>query len=117
VKENFMLRRFRLPACALFVTGLLFSASYAQSPRDIGGRVFEAPSDRGIENLEVKLTPPNKSNLPIRLTSTDPNGSFHFAQVKESKYLLEVSQGANLLYRSEIDTATQNDLQVPLQKR
>ncbi len=93
------------------------SPASAQGSKDVTGRVFDAANRRGIENLEVKLTPPRNSNLPIRLTSTDQNGGFRFPQVRQSRYLLEVSQGANLLYRSEVDIATASDLQVPLQKR
>jgi len=88
----------------------------AQSVRDVNGRVFEVTSRRGIENLEVKLTPPRSSDLAIRLASTNQNGEFHFTQVKPSKYLLEVSQGPNLLYRNEIDASTADSIEIPLQK-
>jgi hypothetical protein len=104
-----------LPTLSLLL--IFTTLAFAQTQKDVNGRVFEADTKRGIENLEVKLTPPNNSGLPIRLANTGQNGTFRFAQVTQSHYLLEVSQGANLLYRVEVDLATTGDLEIPLQKR
>ena len=112
-----MLRRFSRIAMAAFVVGTLLLAAAAQQINNYDGHVFEAASNRGVENLEVKLTPPTRSDLPVRLASTDQNGQFHFVQVRQGRYLLEVSQGPNLLYRAEIDSGTQNRIEIPLQKR
>ena len=88
----------------------------AQATRDLNGKIFETTTKKGIENLEVKLTPPRNSDLAIRLASTDSRGEFHFSQVRPSKYLLEVSQGPNLLYRNEIDALSVSRIEIPLQK-
>lgn len=110
-----MLRRVSRLAMAAFLAGNLLLTAAAQQLNDLGGRVFEAPNNRGIENLEIKLTPPTSSALPVRIATTDQNGQFRFAQVKQSHYLLEVSQGPSLLYRAEIDTGRQNQIEIPLQ--
>ena len=84
---------------------------------NLEGRVFDQANGRGLENLEVKMTPPSSSNLPVRLANTDGNGAFRFPDVRMSRYLLEVSQGPNLLYRVQIDAGTQAHLEIPLQRR
>jgi len=109
-----MLKHFGRIASAALLGCVMLAAQ--PMPRDLGGRIFEVPSNRGIENLEVKLTPPRGSNLAVRLASTDQNGGFRFAQVSPSRYLLEVSQGPNLLYRNEVDAATAGSLDIPLQR-
>lgn len=81
------------------------------------GRVFDATSKRGIENLEVKLTPPKQSRLTIRVANTDQNGLFAFKQLARSRYLLEVSQGVHLLYRVEVDANTSDRLDIPLERK
>jgi hypothetical protein len=112
-----MLKRFCRFVSAVFLACALLSASAQQPSQDFDGRVFEDVSGRGIENLEVKLTPPASSRLPIRLANTDQNGQFRFSQVKQSGYMIEVSQGANLLYRRQIDTGQLTHIDIPLQKR
>ena len=110
-----MLRRCGRLASVAFLGCLMLSAQAA--PRDVTGRVFESISKRGIENLEVRLTPPRAANAAIRVTSSDQNGAFRFARVQPGDYLLEISQGPNLLYRAQIDAATQGNIDVPLQQR
>jgi hypothetical protein len=102
---------FALLAC------LLVAPAWAQQAADLEGRVFDQANGRGLENLEVKMTPPNNANLPVRLANTDQNGAFRFPQVRLSRYLLEVSQGPNLLYRVQIDAGAQTHVEIPLQKR
>jgi hypothetical protein len=84
---------------------------------DFRGRVFNAGTERGIENLEIKLTPPKSANLPVRVASTDGDGKFLFRGLVHSRYLLEVSQGIYLLYRIEIDTTQSDHVDIPLQPR
>lgn len=89
----------------------------SQQPVDFTGRVFDATSKRGIENLEVRLTPPKQSRLTIRVANTDQNGSFAFKRLARSRYLLEVSQGVHLLYRVEVDASTKNRIDIPLESK
>lgn len=96
---------------------LLVLRAWGQQASDLDGRVFDQANGRGLENLEVKMTPPTAANLPVRLSSTDQNGQFRFASLRPSHYLVEVSQGANLLYRVQIDAGNQTHLEIPLQKR
>jgi hypothetical protein len=93
------------------------SPTWSQPAIDFGGRVFDADSKRGVENLEVKLIPPKQSRLPIRVASTDQNGAFLFRQLARGRYLLEVSQGVHLLYRAEVDVNQQDRIDIPLQRR
>jgi hypothetical protein len=89
----------------------------SQQTVDFTGRVFDATSKRGIENLEVKLTPPKESKLTIRVANTDQNGLFVFKRLPRSRYLVEVSQGVHLLYRQEVDATTQDRLDIPLNSK
>jgi hypothetical protein len=89
----------------------------AQQAADFKGRVTDAGGRSGIENLEVKLTPPRNSNVPIRLGSTDRNGEFVFTRLVRGPYLLEISQGVYLLYRAEVNTARQARVDIALQRR
>jgi hypothetical protein len=89
----------------------------SQQTFDFTGRVFDATSQRGIENLEVKLTPPKDSRLTIRVANTDQNGLFVFKQLTRSRYLLEVSQGVHILYRVEVDANTRDGIDIPLERK
>ena len=108
-----MLRYLSLFLILIAFCGLdLLSRVYAQ-PRDVRsgiftGRVYEAEGGAGIPNLAVKLTPPKGSDRPNRITTTDKNGGFRFTNLERERYLLEVSQGVQLLYRDVVD-ATKED--------
>lgn len=108
-----MLRVVRLLAALLVAVALPVAG---QSASDVTGRVFDAGSRAGIPNVEVKLTPPRSTNQPIRLANTLNDGSFVFRQLPRGRYMVEVSQGYNLLYRNTVDTATQTRIDVPLQR-
>lgn len=108
-----MSRAARLLAALLVAVAL---PATAQSVSDVTGRVFDAGSRAGIPNVEVKMTPPRSTNQPIRLANTGNDGSFVFRQLPRGRYLVEVSQGYNLLYRNTIDTATQPRIDIPLQR-
>jgi len=84
---------------------------------DLHGRVFDAASKDGIQNLQVKLTPPRQSKAPIRIANTARDGTFVFRRLASGRYLVEVSQGSTLLYRSEIDTTRTARLDVPLRRK
>ena len=86
----------------------------AQQAADFKGRVFDATTRTGIENLEVKLSPPRQSRAAIHLTRTDRNGAFLVPRLAPGRYLLEVSQGMYLLYRMEVDTTRQSQIEIPL---
>jgi hypothetical protein len=104
-------------ASVVVVILALAAPANSQQAVDFRGRVFDADTKRGIENLEVKLTPPRGVKAPIRVVSTDRNGAFLFQRLVGGKYLVEVSQGVNLLYRSEVDTSSTNQLSVPLRPK
>jgi hypothetical protein len=89
----------------------------AQAPVDLRGRVVDDQTSEGVANLEVKLTPPARSRLPVRFATTDRNGRFTFARLARSRYLIEVSQGIHLLYRAEIDTNRQDTVEIRLRRR
>lgn len=84
---------------------------------DFGGRIFEEQTRAGIPNVQVKLTPPRQSKLPVRLTSTDRDGNFRFAGLVRSSYLLEVSQGLHLLYRKEVKAGELREAHIALRRR
>jgi hypothetical protein len=103
---------------ALLLSLSVAAAAHAQTQAiDFTGRAFNTSTGRGIENLEIKLTPPKSVNLPIRVASTDGDGKFLFRGLVHSRYLLEVSQGIYLLYRIEIDTRQSDHVDIPLQPR
>jgi hypothetical protein len=103
---------------AVFTSLLLLSAAaIGQQAADFSGRVFDAETKRGVENLEVKLTPPRGVRASIRIASTDRNGAFLFPKLMPGRYMIEVSQGINLLYRAEVDTAKTSKLDVPLRRK
>src|SRR2546425_8735106 len=109
------MRRSILFALLIFV---LTSSAQAQGPAaTFSGHVFEAGNNRGIENLEAKLTPPRNTNLPIRLTRTDRDGRFVFRNLVRGPYLLEVSQGVYLLYRVEVDPRSVDKIDIPLRRK
>ena len=108
----------RLLVVALLAIAASWPRAAASQPvRDFSGRVFDARSQDGIQNLEVKLTPPRAATVPIRLAQTGRNGEFLFPRLAPGRYLIEVSQGPHLLYRVEIDTTRQPQLAIPLQRR
>jgi hypothetical protein len=88
-----------------------------QNSADFGGRVFDSASKTGIQNLEIKLTPPKTMKGAIRIATTDRNGEFVFRRLVRGRYLMEVSQGITLLYRQEIDAVKADRVDVPLKRR
>jgi hypothetical protein len=89
----------------------------AQTAADFPGRVFDAASRDGIQNLQVKLTPPRQSKAPIRIASTARDGGFEFTRLQRGRYLVEVSQGVTLLYRAEVDTTKVSRLDIALKRK
>jgi SdrD B-like domain len=75
----------------------------AQTAYTLSGRAYDGKSKAGIPNLVVKLIPPSASLVPIRITTTDAQGSYKFAEVTPGRYLLQAHSGTNLLYREAID--------------
>ena len=102
---------------ALLASLLPMQFVHAQASKIVSGHVFDAQSKRGIENLEVKLKPPNNSSAPIMIGATDQNGVFRFKSVPIAVYLVEVSQGPYLLYRSEIDISKLDNIEIAVQRR
>jgi hypothetical protein len=100
---------------ALLVAAALPAAG--QSASDLPGRVFESETRAGIPNVEVKLVPPRSTNQPIRFANTNNDGTFVFRQVPRGRYLIEVSQGYNLLNRTTVDTASQQRIDISLGRR
>lgn len=80
-------------------------ASYDQRQKTITGKVVESGSSNAIANLTVKLTPPKASARSQKLTTTNRRGEFRFHHVEPGRYLLEVSQGLNVVYRKVFDTS------------
>ena len=110
-------RRTRRLALATLLVCLGASGEAQVQFIEFTGRVVDAGSGQGIENLEIKLTPPKGVNLPIRLSGTDRDGKFLFRRLARSRYLIEVSQGLYLLYRAEVDTTQQETVEITLKRR
>jgi hypothetical protein len=101
----------------LVVLGALHRA-HAQTPSTVSGRAYDAQSKAGVPNLIVKLIPPSASSAPIRITATDAQGSYRFAEVTPGRYLLEAHFGTDLLYREVIDVPKEGvQKDIPLQKK
>ena len=92
-------------------------AATGQQTVDFRGRVIDADTNGGIENLEVKFTPPRGATAAIRVVTTDRNGEFAFPRLLRVRYLVQVSQGVNLLYRAELDATTADRLDVRLRRK
>ncbi len=106
----------RLLVAVLTVLALASPVLQAQSA-DFRGRVFDADSRDGIQNLQVKLTPPRQSKAPIRIANTARDGGFLFGNLASGRYMVEVSQGTTLLYRAEVDTTRSSQLDIPLRRK
>ena len=107
--------RFRLLAVAVALT--LAAPGLVAQAADFPGRVFDAGTKDGIQNLQVKLTPPRQSKAPIRIASTARDGAFEFTRLVRGRYLVEVSQGVTLLYRAEVDTSKVRRLDIALKRK
>lgn len=83
----------------------------------VTGRIFDSTTNEGISGMTVKLTPPRATGRPARVTLTDSQGAFEFREPAKGRYLLEVHQGATLLYRRVIDTARNSKFQVQLRQK
>jgi Carboxypeptidase regulatory-like domain len=105
----------RMTAVLIVVVGILWPLTgVGQQSSNFTGRVVEATSKRGVPKLEVRLTPPRQTKLPIRVTSTDQDGVFLFRQLVRGRYLLDISEGLYLLHRVEVDTSQLNRIDIPL---
>lgn len=104
-------------ALALMLAVAVGVAEAQSAAADFRGRVFDAEAATGIENLQVKLTPPRQANSPARVARTNRDGEFLFREIPRGRYLLEVSQDVTILYRAEVDTTSTSRLEVPLRRR
>ena len=83
----------------------------------IKGRIYEATTRRGIPGLIVRLIPTVAMKKPEKITDTDDNGEFRFADLEKGRYLLEVYQGLTLLYRDTIDTKQTTNKEIELKRK
>ncbi len=104
-------------ALAILVLCLLAAPGLGAQAADFPGRVFDASSKDGIQNLQVKLTPPRQSKAPIRIANTARDGAFEFTRLVGGRYLVEVSQGMTLLYRAEVETSKVKRLDIALKRK
>jgi hypothetical protein len=71
------------------------------------GTVRDLATDRGLPGLTMRLIPPNSERSPVRIVRTDERGNFRFRDTNNrylGRHLLEIYQGAELVFRKEIDT-------------
>jgi hypothetical protein len=78
---------------------------YDAREKIITGRVLESPSSNAVVNITIKLTPPKASAHAQKLTTTNQKGEFTFRDVEAGRYLLEICQGLNVVYRKVFDTS------------
>ncbi len=83
----------------------------------VEGRIFSGVEQTGVPNLTVKLIPPKTVPFPEKVTTTDQDGKFSFANVEKGRYLLEVSQGVTLLYRNVLDTRVDTNKVIELRRK
>lgn len=98
------------------VTGVALAAQGPQRV-DFAGRVFDAATKTGIENLQIRFAPPRASRLPVRVATTTRTGEFRFPALIRGPYLVEISQGPHTLHRAEVDAGSVDRLDVPLRRR
>jgi hypothetical protein len=103
--------------CILSTLLVIARTAPAKGETQFYGRVVEAESGSGIQNLEVRLMPPSSSQQSVRLTRTDQKGYFKFSRLTQGRYVLEVSQGVYLLYRNVVDTGTKQPFIIRLRKK
>lgn len=102
---------------ALAISVVLAAPGMVAQAADFPGRVFDAVSTDGIQNVQVKLTPPRRSKAPIRIATTARDGAFEFSGLIRGRYLVEVSQGVTLVYRAEVDTSKVDRLDIALRRK
>jgi hypothetical protein len=81
------------------------------------GTVQDVHTKVGIPNLTMRLIPPNNVRSPERIVRTDSRGNFRFTDPNNhyhGRHLLEVYQGAQLLFRDEINTLQLRRIAVPV---
>ncbi len=83
----------------------------------ISGRIFDSATNEGIAGMTVKLTPPKATRRPQLVTRTDVQGAFDFGKLEKGRYLLQVYQGATLLYRRVIDSRQNSRFEVRLRPK
>lgn len=110
------MRHIILSCVVALVVGMAAPAE-GQQRVSFSGRVFDADTKSGIQNLQVKFTPPRSSRLPVRIATTDASGSFLFQELARGRYLVEITQGPHLLHRAERDATKITRLDVPLRRR
>jgi hypothetical protein len=83
----------------------------------ISGRIYEAGTRAGIADLTVRLIPPKDLKKSEKVTTTDEDGQFRFADLSGDKYLLEVYEGLTLLYREIIEGKQNTPKEIALKKK
>ena len=109
---------------AIILCGFMISLSSSAEPVKPGapaavltGRISEAETKGGIGDLTVRLIPPRDLKQPEKVTTTDEDGKFRFADLSGDRYLLEVYQGLTLLYREVVELKENTPKEIILRKK
>lgn len=110
------LRLLRSVAFAVLAVGALAGSGRAQGVSTVSGHVVDG-SQHGVPNMQVKLRPPENASAATQIGVTDQAGAFSFARVPNGRYLLEVSQGPYVLYRSVTNVPQAGPVSITVQRR
>ena len=75
--------------------------SFAQSGFE--GKII-APEEQEPPQIVIKMTPPRSINTPQQITISDEKGKFHFNDLEQGEYLMEMYHNNQLIRREVIDT-------------
>ncbi len=103
---------------AIILAGFPISLGFSAEPTAVlTGRISEAETQSGIGDLTVRLIPPRDLKQPEKVTTTDEDGKFRFADLSGDRYLLEVYQGLTLLYREVVEVKENTPKEIILKKK
>ena len=102
---------------AIAITTQAFGVAIKVHDGRVDGRVFDSTTNLGVPGMTIKLKPPTSSHKPEKITLTRDDGSFQFPTMEKGRYLFEVYQGVNLVYRRVVDTTVDEELRATLKRQ
>lgn len=101
----------------LLIMCLVLVLSFLQAYAfELTGRVYEKTKKQGIPELVIKLKYPKTLKKSEKITKTEKDGKYVIKDLQKGKYLLEVYDGTNIIYREVIELNDDKTKEIALEE-
>lgn len=95
---------------------LVFSISYIYA-FELTGRIYEKTKKEGIPGLVIKLKYPKILKKSEKITKTEQDGKYIIKDLDKGRYLLEIYDTTEIIYREVIEIDNDKTKEIELEKK